>query len=135
MPNGRILDTLHPIGSPVVKPDVARAVGRRVRAALALAERSLEDVAPELNISTRTLGRVLSGERQLRDWELRRLSEILRVPDWFLREGLEGQPTLDDLADRELRDELRRQHDEVIARLDRLGEQLRVIALGPGPHG
>lgn len=52
-------------------------IGRRIRAAFVLAGKAPRDVAPELNVSLRTLDRVIAGDRQPREWELRRLAEIL----------------------------------------------------------
>jgi transcriptional regulator with XRE-family HTH domain len=82
----------HRVGS------VSEEEGRRVRAALALAGKTPEEVAPELNISARTLGRVIAGERQLREWEVQRLATVLEVPPWFLTHGLAGadRPSEDD---------------------------------------
>jgi hypothetical protein len=68
------------------------ALGRRIRAALVLAGRTPQDVAPELNISSRTLERTIQGQRMAREWEIDRLAELLAVPDWFLRDGFAGAP-------------------------------------------
>lgn len=104
------------------------AVGRHVQAAILLAGRTLDDVAPELNISRRTLARAVAGERQLRDWELKRLAELLPVPEWFLREGFAGEPAGDERSElAELDDRLARRHDEIVGRLDDQGEMLRTL--------
>jgi hypothetical protein len=70
----------------------------RIAAALALADKKPADVAPELNISGRTLERVIAGDRLPREWEVQRLATILEVPLWFLMEGFAGaeRPTEDD---------------------------------------
>ncbi len=68
--------------------------GRRVRAALVLRDRTIADVAPELNVSARTLERVLQGRRQARDWEIARLAELLEVPETFLRSGFDPEELL-----------------------------------------
>src|SRR5690242_6277271 len=74
--------------------------GRRVRAAMALAERDVNALAPELNVSTKTFLRTLRGERAPREWETRRLAELLDVSEAFLR----GQVGID--ADHALLDDL-----------------------------
>jgi transcriptional regulator with XRE-family HTH domain len=99
--------------------------GQRIKAALVLAGRTAEEVAPELNVSGRTLNRIIAGERQAREWELDRLADVLAIPAWFLRDGL-VQPPAD--SDDELRDLQARRHDEVVRRLDGIDEQLRVLA-------
>lgn len=86
------------------------AWGRRVRAALALSGRSIDDVVPELNISRKTLERAMRGERTPREWETRRLAELLDIPEWFLREGLDGHA---EAADREA---------QLAAQLDRVAQ-------------
>jgi hypothetical protein len=53
-----------------------------------LAGLDAKDAAPELNISSRTFERLLYGQREARDWEIKRLAELTAVPEWFLREGL-----------------------------------------------
>jgi transcriptional regulator with XRE-family HTH domain len=103
MPNRRYTDNAKARESRAVErlPE-PEEVGRRIRAALVLAGKSAEEVAPELNVSARTLERVVAGKRQARDWELRRLAELLDVPEWFLREGLGGQPTESEIREGEL---------------------------------
>ena len=68
----------------------ARMVGRRIRAAMSLADRTTEDVAAELDVSVKTLLRTIRGERTARGPELERLAEILDVPVAFLHQGLQG---------------------------------------------
>jgi hypothetical protein len=112
----------------VSSPSEATQIGRRIRAAFLLSDKAPEDVAPELNVSTRTLERVMAGTRQARDWELRRLSELLEVPEWFLREGLAAQPTPDKIREGELA-ELRRQLEDLDRKIDvaGFGQRLGVL--------
>jgi transcriptional regulator with XRE-family HTH domain len=63
--------------------------GRRVRAALVLRGCDADDLARELNISRRTLDRMIAGKRAPRDWETARIEELLELPKWFIRDGLE----------------------------------------------
>jgi transcriptional regulator with XRE-family HTH domain len=78
--------------------------GRNVSAALVLAGLRMEDVAPELNISVRTLNRTLHGLRQPRPWEMKRLAEVVGAPESFLRGGLGpdgvAAPAQSDIAQR-----------------------------------
>ena len=50
-------------------------VGRHIRAAMCLTNRTTEDVAAELEVSVKTLLRSIRGERKLGPWELERLAE------------------------------------------------------------
>jgi|GEM_PF-2706440 transcriptional regulator with XRE-family HTH domain len=62
---------------------------------MALADRSLYEVAVELNVSRKTLERTIRGERDPRPWETRRLAELLDVPEAFLQDGLDpGRATV-----------------------------------------
>lgn len=118
-------------GRRVNRPLEPAAVGRRIRAALVLAGRSPLEIAPELNISARTLDRTLSGQRQAREWELQRLAELLEVPYWFLLRGFEGLP-LDSAATQET--ELRaldaKIDRDVIPRLEDLAMEIRALRTG-----
>jgi transcriptional regulator with XRE-family HTH domain len=135
MSNGRDLDIAEVLRSAAVEAAArqgvigdAATIGRRIRAALALAGKASSDVAPELNISTRTLDRTIAGERLPREWELRRLADLLPVPAWFLLGGFEGLPTVDDptaAALTEIRALDRKIDVEVVPRLDRLAEERR----------
>ena len=66
------------------------AWGRNVRAALVLRNLDVADLAPQLNISRRTLERTMRGEREPRPWETSRIEELLGLPAWFIREGIDG---------------------------------------------
>lgn len=134
MPNSPDLDVFSAEFRRSFAPVSATETGRRIRAALALAGVTSPQVAAELNLSSRTLDRVIAGQRQARDWELRRLSELLDVPEWFLREGFAGRPSDEEVAHThfgELRDEVRaldRKLDvELFDRLSRLEEELRQL--------
>lgn len=70
--------------------DWAMSWGRNVKAALLLADASIDDAARELNLSRKTLERTMRGERTPRIWETARLAEVLDVPVWFLQDGLAG---------------------------------------------
>lgn len=68
--------------------------GRRLRAAIIIAANRNEDIAAtklalarELNVSTRTLDRLVAEKRWPSEWEVDRLASLLEVPDWFLRSG------------------------------------------------
>lgn len=76
-------------------PDVRNSWARNVRAAMVLRGLDLASVAAELNKSRKTLERTLRGERTPSAWETRRLSEILDVPETFLRDGLGPETALD----------------------------------------
>jgi predicted DNA-binding transcriptional regulator AlpA len=65
-----------------------------VRAGLALRGYDADELARELNLSRRTLDRTLKGERQPREWETARVEELLGLPDWFIRYGIERSWTL-----------------------------------------
>lgn len=67
--------------------------GRRVHAAVVLRDWKLDALAEELNVSRRTLKRVIDGDRRLRPWEVARINELLGLPEWFLRDGLAPPPT------------------------------------------
>jgi transcriptional regulator with XRE-family HTH domain len=67
-------------------------LGRRIQAAVVLSGRTLDDVASELNVSGKTLTRIMKGQREPRDREIQMLIRALDVPEWFLREGLAGAP-------------------------------------------
>jgi hypothetical protein len=71
-------------------PIVITPWGRHVKAALTLADVPIGVVAQELNMSRKTLERVIRGEREPTTWETRRLAEVLGIPSWFLVEGLDG---------------------------------------------
>jgi hypothetical protein len=81
----------------VARGDPAPGFGRRLRAAIILAvdaqnevPRLKASVAEQLNISPRTLERMILDQRRPNDWEIRQLAELLKVPEWFLREGFAG---------------------------------------------
>lgn len=99
---------------------------RRIAAAIVLSGKKTTELAPELNISARTLERVISGERLAREWEVHRLAEILEVPLWFFREGWAGaaRPTDDDRLS-----ELERTIDRLDRKLQGLdvGDRLAVV--------
>jgi hypothetical protein len=63
-----------------------------VRAAVVLRGYDVDVLAWELNISRRTLERTIRGERAPRPWETARIEELLELPDWFIRDGLERAP-------------------------------------------
>lgn len=71
--------------------------GRRIRAALVLRTASADDLARELNLSPQELKEVMDGKRPPRGWETARVCELLRIPDWFLLQGLERESTPDEL--------------------------------------
>jgi excisionase family DNA binding protein len=64
------------------------AWGRRVRAALVLRNYDPDDLARELNISRRTLDRMLVGLRKPKAWETARVEELLELPPWFISHGV-----------------------------------------------
>ena len=66
------------------------AIGPRIRAAIAYAGRTIDDVAAEMGFSGKTLKRTINGERRMRPEEKRMLAEILDVPRCFLDEGFSG---------------------------------------------
>lgn len=90
------------VSGSILAPRMARArqipgFGRRLRAAIALEAKHQRDtgrvkarVAKELNVSTRTLERMVLDQSPPNDWEVARLAEVLQVPEWFLREGFNG---------------------------------------------
>jgi hypothetical protein len=82
---------------------------------MALAGRDADDVAADLNISGKTLMRAMTGQREFRHREIGRLAEILDVPEWFLRDGLRGGPSLD------VADALARLSEDVAVIKTRLG--------------
>lgn len=99
---------------------------RRIDAAIVSAGRRPADVAPELNVSARTLERVIAGTRLPREWEVKRLAEVLEVPMWFLTEGFAGaaRPSEDDrLA------ELARKIDGLDRKLDVMDSADRLTAI------
>jgi transcriptional regulator with XRE-family HTH domain len=101
--------------------------GRRVMAARVLAGLSQAQLAAALNISEKTLQRLLAGKREIKDVEMAALPAVLGVPEWFLRRGFGGAPDGQQHA-REREDAEARRHDEVMRRLDAMAEQLRVLA-------
>jgi hypothetical protein len=76
----------------------APGLGRRLRAAIIVAARNDEiaakkvELARELNVSTRTLDRMVAEKRWPSDWEIGRLAELLDVPEGFLRSGFRPDP-------------------------------------------
>jgi transcriptional regulator with XRE-family HTH domain len=72
---------------------------RNVKAALLLADVSIEGAARELNVSRKTLDRTIRGEREPRPWETHRLAEVLGVPTWFLVDGLKSRQPYATVAD------------------------------------
>ena len=66
--------------------------GRRLKAALALADMTTaelaEQVESELHIGLRTIERVMQGQRNLKPWEREAIARALDVPEWFLERGL-----------------------------------------------
>jgi transcriptional regulator with XRE-family HTH domain len=128
MPIGPSTDTIYEalrrrVGQVALEDPVA--LGLRVRAALVLSGRELSDVAEELNISVRTLARVMAGNRQLREWELQRLAALTETPEWFLREGFAGQPKETAAAPDEQLQELKRRIDALLEALGKIGEFTR----------
>jgi transcriptional regulator with XRE-family HTH domain len=103
----------------------------RIGAALVLADKKPADVAHELNISARTLERVIAGDRLPREWEVQRLATILEVPLWFLMEGFAGasRPTEDDRLS-----ELERLAGGIDRKLDRLDVGARLAAIESELH-
>ena len=106
-------------------------LGRRIRAALVLADRTADDLAAEVGMSLSTLGRVMQGRRAVRTGEVEALARALGVPEAFLREGFDGaparQPDRDDRVvdaiDR-LRDDLRERDERLERGLAQLRDQL-----------
>ena len=111
--------------------------GRRLKAALVLADRTAADlaqaVAGDLHIGLRTIERVMQGKRVPRPWETERFAEALGVPAWFLHEGLEGRPSDLRAADdgqlfRDLSDQLRERDERLERTLSQLRDQLARMA-------
>lgn len=101
--------------------------GQRVKAGLVLADKTAAEVAPALNISARTLERVMQGKREPREWEIQQLALQLAIPEWFLRDGFSGNG-LSEVPDR---DELLRRLAESQERLaEDMAELRRLVASG-----
>jgi hypothetical protein len=70
--------------------------GRRLRAALVLADQTAAGLAAQvsdvddLNIGLRTIERIMQGDRVARRPEVLRFAEVLGVPAWFLEQGFDG---------------------------------------------
>ncbi len=92
--------------------------GRRVRAAAVLRGWELDALAVELNVSRRTLNRMIDGTRRPRPWEVARINKLLELPEWFLSEGLDGRPTSGSEVTAEA---------SVLATLDRIERSLREV--------
>jgi plasmid maintenance system antidote protein VapI len=132
MPTGRKNDGRRWADSPRVAY-VADAIetGLRIKAALAIRGRTSAEVAPELNISGRTLERIIAGTRTAREWELHRLAEVLDVPPWFIEEGLEGRrqdPALGDVLDVAKNIERKLDVDDLAGRLKLLEAEISRLA-------
>lgn len=111
------------------KASEVTAFGRRVAAGRVLAGLSHAELARALNMSEKTLQRLLAGKREIKDKEMVALQEALGVPDWFLRNGLRpGRPN-----DRDGTDVDRRRHDEIRTRLSAIEEQLRELSRREAP--
>lgn len=55
-----------------------------------LADVGPDDVAQRLGMSPATLRRTLAGKRAFTTEEVQALTELLGVPEWFLREGVQA---------------------------------------------
>lgn len=71
----------------VVRRTELSTFGKRLKAAMSLAGKSLEEVAAELEVSPKTVSRVMHGVREPRRPEVRHLAEVLGVPESFLLDG------------------------------------------------
>jgi hypothetical protein len=91
---GNVTETGRRVGRVARQDRALSPLGRRVRAAMVLSSLTAGDVAPELNISPRTFERLLYGEREVRDWEIRRLAQLTEVPEAFLRDGFSSPDQL-----------------------------------------
>jgi hypothetical protein len=109
-------------------PGDAASFGRRLKAAIVLADTTAGELAveigPDLQISRGTLERMMQGKRAPRPWEVERLAQALGVPAWFLRDGLQHAEAEAVTPDA---DAPARRHDEVLGRLDQLGEMMRTL--------
>lgn len=105
------------------------AFGRRLKAALVLADMTASqlaaEVGDELEISRATIERVMQGRRAPKAWEIARFAAALGVTRNFLERGIEERRDGDAA---ELRDLEARRHDELMRRLDSIDEQLRTLA-------
>jgi transcriptional regulator with XRE-family HTH domain len=61
--------------------------GKNLKAAMSLADKSIDEIAGELEVSAKTLSRVMRGVREPRKLEIRHLAEVLGVPEAFLVGG------------------------------------------------
>ena len=87
----------------VTRERLAAGTGQNVAAALALRGRDVYEVAPRLNISPKTLQRVIRGIREPRIREIELLAGELDVPEWFLLRGIDGAPDNERLREIEAR--------------------------------
>lgn len=106
--------------SPVARRAATSDFGRRLKAALALAGRTVASLAasipPEYRLSVSTLDRLVGGQRPPHDWEIPLFATELGVPEWFLRGGFDAQPPaggVDDQIRTAVREELRQLKDDL----------------------
>ncbi len=113
-----------------------QAFGRRLAAARAWLGLEAKQVARHLELSAEAINRWERGglRRAPARGHLRLLAEVLEQPEEWLLRGTSPpwrSAASDDRdatsGDRELRDALARQHDEVVSRFDRQDELLRVL--------
>ena len=97
--------------------DDREAFGRRLKAALVLADRTAKEleaeVGAELEIRLTTLQRVMQGKRAPRSWEIDRFAAALGVPRWFLEHGFEASESAGD--------------DQTLEELRAVAEQIRAL--------
>jgi hypothetical protein len=118
--------------NPVPRRAATSDFGRRLKASLALADRTVASLAasipPEYRLSVSTIDRLVGGHRPPHDWEIPLFAAELDVPEWFLRDGFNGRPAAApaDLVRkdlRELKDELARRDERLEQTLSQLRDQ------------
>jgi transcriptional regulator with XRE-family HTH domain len=96
-----------PVETTTMADDPDLELARRVRAARAYAELTQEDMAERLGVSVVTYKRVEAGKRALGMREVRRVSEITRMPLDFFTEDIGSLSASGDKQQlQEVRDEL-----------------------------
>jgi transcriptional regulator with XRE-family HTH domain len=113
------------------------AFGRRLKAALVLAEMTASELAAEvgddLQISVATIERIMQGKRAPKPWEIERFALATRVPESFLRDGLLVSPR--GLSGPEVEESVLPRLESVAAQLEEAATAIvQALAAEPSPR-